>query len=240
MWEYNYTPEPDELMHYGVLGMKWGVRRAKKNADRERRISRKVSKLEYKADLARLKKKGQLGDKEKLYKAKAKKLANDEQIEQEHDDDMEAVAKKERGRKITMALIGTAVAGVTIAAIAVHNKNKGSGDSVIETATAAATSGSSTTVPGVAATTARGRSATSRALSRAARTETRAAKASAKAAARAEKTRVKAAAKIAKDKKYAEKVVNYFNYHGEVPFGAIWRKGWNTRDIPALTAFIGR
>ena len=31
MWQYNHTLDPDELMHYGVRGMKWRRQRARNN-----------------------------------------------------------------------------------------------------------------------------------------------------------------------------------------------------------------
>lgn len=51
MWQYNHIPEPtisDVIKHYGVLGMKWGVRKDPSKA--YRKASRKMDKLRTKAE----------------------------------------------------------------------------------------------------------------------------------------------------------------------------------------------
>ena len=41
MWTYNQT---DELYHFGIPGMKWGVRRSKSNSSNKKQINKKNNK----------------------------------------------------------------------------------------------------------------------------------------------------------------------------------------------------
>lgn len=70
MWEYNQISNSDELYHYGVLGMKWGVRGARKNGASYVYKSHGQKKYEKKID--QIKSSNKKNKKEKLAKAKTK------------------------------------------------------------------------------------------------------------------------------------------------------------------------
>lgn len=89
MWEYNHTPSPDELYHYGIVGMKWGKRRAAARGQSYSYTSHTTNK--YNKKVAKLSKKKKLSkaQQEDLtnYKNRAKRSA-------QHDKNMQKLADK--------------------------------------------------------------------------------------------------------------------------------------------------
>lgn len=51
VWTYNYTQSSDELYHYGVLGMKWGVHRSNRKASKNESLAKKAIKYDTKQAL---------------------------------------------------------------------------------------------------------------------------------------------------------------------------------------------
>lgn len=89
MWEYTHY---DELYHYGVLGMKWGVRRAERRAARDKRknSTQHMTNQELREHNERMRL-------EKEYK--------------------ELTKKKSNGKKILSGVLATTAAALTIAKV---------------------------------------------------------------------------------------------------------------------------
>lgn len=153
MWEYNHTPESDELMHYGILGMRWGQRRSKvelARANRERKASRKVTDYEYKSSVIKAKKKISKSDRKiAILNAKSKRTAEREYVDQEYTKDVDRAKRSEyvgnmlagavggtivsaaisrrqhySGKNLAVALLAGAAGGATLGAIRTAQKGK--------------------------------------------------------------------------------------------------------------------
>lgn len=92
MWEYTHS---DELYHYGVLGMKWGVRRSDAQLARAKKTkAQKESEVRKRADV---KNRGTLSDAE--LKQKINRLQMEKQLRELTNDELN------RGRRKTASLL---------------------------------------------------------------------------------------------------------------------------------------
>lgn len=123
MYNYNYNYSDDYLMHYGVKGMKWGVRKVRGHAGPGRYITRKRQLAGDKRDLKTLEKGGHLSvgltkkrqatldarDKAAL----EKRIAKNEKVlaEQESTKEKKGLSdKQKKALKVGVAVAGTALA----------------------------------------------------------------------------------------------------------------------------------
>lgn len=96
MWEYNYNYS-DELYHYGVLGMKWGVRKDKAKGGLKKRKSAPVHDDYRKAHSGKSVK--------SMSDSELRSVNNRLQMERQYS---ELTRKTSKGKKVVNALIKTA------------------------------------------------------------------------------------------------------------------------------------
>lgn len=98
--------ENNELMHYGVLGMKWGVRRDRSSGGSKKRRTSKMS--DDARDAAQLKKKRV----SEMSNAELRRLNDRQQLEQNHARLNPSKVKK--GLAVATGIVATATTAVTL------------------------------------------------------------------------------------------------------------------------------
>lgn len=98
MWAYDYS---DELYHYGVLGMKWGIHRARRKGTTYSYKSMSTKSYEKKAERARL------SEKRNKYEILSKKAKRS----QEFDNKMQSVAESMSAGKTALHVLLTGTFG---------------------------------------------------------------------------------------------------------------------------------